>query len=245
MDLPKIFKPDYEYKLIRLGKKNDGGYLIGIRTVKESAYLISFGIKDDWSFEKNFLRENQVNSMCFDSENILDILKKKVVSDIKSFFFNFNLVKLIKNVMIFVDYLNFQKKTKFIKKEISTGDLNEIISQTNSDKIFLKIDIESSEYSILSEIIQNQKRIVGLVIEFHDVTKNMNILIDFVRKFELKITHVHANNFSKLDKDENMKIIEMSFEKNPEIIGNEKIFPNNLDMKNWKRGPEIKLNFYE
>ena len=25
----------------------------------------------------------------------------------------------------------------------------------------------------------------------------------------------------------------------------EKIFPNALDMKNWKRGPEIEVNFYE
>ena len=29
------------------------------------------------------------------------------------------------------------------------------------------------------------------------------------------------------------------------ILGDEKIFPNALDMKNWKRGPDIEINFYE
>ena len=43
MYLHKIFKPKKEYELTRLGKKNDGGYLVGIQTVKESQYLISFG----------------------------------------------------------------------------------------------------------------------------------------------------------------------------------------------------------
>ena len=57
MYLHKIFKPKKEYELTRLGKKNDGGYLVGIQTVKESQYLISFGIRDDWSFEKDFLKK--------------------------------------------------------------------------------------------------------------------------------------------------------------------------------------------
>ena len=73
----------------------------------------------------------------------------------------------------------------------------------------------------------------------------MDILTDFIKKFKLEITHIHPNNYSQLDKDGNPEIIEMSFEKNPQILGDEKIFPNTLDMKNWKRGPDIEINFYE
>ena len=244
MHLHKIFKPKKEYELTRLGKKNDGGYLVGIQTVKESQYLISFGIRDDWSFEKDFLKKNLVKALCFDSENILDILKKKFKSDL-SFFYKLNILKIIKNLMAFYNFYKFKKKTKVIQKTISKGDLNQIISEINSDKIFLKIDIESSEYSILNEIIQNQEKIVGLVIEFHNIQRNMDILTDFIKKFKLEITHIHPNNYSQLDKDGNPEIIEMSFEKNPQILGDEKIFPNTLDMKNWKRGPDIEINFYE
>ena len=155
MHLHKIFKPKKEYELTRLGKKNDGGYLVGIQTVNESQFLISFGIRDDWSFEIDFLKKNFVKSLCFDSENILDILKKKLKLDL-SFFYKFNILKIIKNLITFYNFYKFKKKTKIIQKTISTGDLNQIISEVNSDKIFLKIDIESSEYSILNEIIQNQ-----------------------------------------------------------------------------------------
>ena len=117
MYLPKLFKPDKEYRLIRLGKKNDGGYLVGIQTVNASTHLISLGIRDDWSFEKDFLKQNHIDSVCIDSENILDILKKKFRSDIKSSILSLNLIKLIKNILIFLDYLSFKKKTKFIKKK--------------------------------------------------------------------------------------------------------------------------------
>jgi hypothetical protein len=244
MYLHKIFKPKKEYELTRLGKKNDGGYLVGIQTVNESQFLLSFGIRDDWSFEIDFLKKNFVKSLCFDSENILDILKKKFKLDL-SFFYKLNILKIIKNLITFYNFYKFKKKTKIIQKTISTGDLNRIISEINSDKIFLKIDIESSEYSILNEIIQNQERIVGLVIEFHNIQRNMDVLTNFIKKFKLEITHIHPNNYSQLDKDGNPEIIEMSFEKNPQILSDEKIFPNALDMKNWKRGPDIEINFYE
>ena len=244
MHLHKIFKPKKEYDLIRLGRKNDGGYLVGIQTVNESQFLISFGIKDDWSFEKDFVKKNRLRVICFDSENILDILKKNFKKNL-SRFYKLHIHKIIKDLIAFFDYYQFKKKAKFIKKTIVSGDLNRIISEINSDKIFLKIDIENSEYSILNEIIQNQERILGLVIEFHNIQSNMDILINFIKAFKLKITHIHPNNYSELDKNGNTEIIEMSFEKNPQIIGDEKKLPNDLDMKNWKRGPEIKLNFYE
>ncbi len=244
MYLNKIFKPKKEYKLTRLGRNNDGGYLVGIQTVNESQYLISFGIKDDWTFEKDFIKKNHVKTLCFDSENILDILKKNLKINLRRFY-RLHIHKIFKNLVIFFDYYQFKKKTKIIQKTISTGDLNQIISKIKSDKIFLKIDIEGSEYSILEEIIQNQERIVGLVIEFHNIQKNMDILTNFIKKFRLEITHIHPNNYSQLDENGDPKIIEMSFEKNPQILGDEKIFPNALDMKNWKRGPEIEINFYE
>ena len=42
--LPKIFKPKYAYNLIRLGRDNDGGYLVEKESVLKSNSLISLGI---------------------------------------------------------------------------------------------------------------------------------------------------------------------------------------------------------
>ena len=57
--LPKILKPKHEYDLIRLGQDNDGGYLVEKKSTEKTKNLISFGLADDWSFEKDFKRFNQ------------------------------------------------------------------------------------------------------------------------------------------------------------------------------------------
>ena len=54
--LPKIFRPFECLQLIRLGKDNDGGYIVNKHDVDKTDLLISFGIGNDWSFEKVFLK---------------------------------------------------------------------------------------------------------------------------------------------------------------------------------------------
>ena len=59
MALPLFLKPKNLYHMKRLGKNNDGGYLCGINSINETKTLISFGINDDFSFEKDFSILNQ------------------------------------------------------------------------------------------------------------------------------------------------------------------------------------------
>ena len=67
MTINKILKPKYNYDLIRLGKDFDGGYLVGENSVRGADYLISFGINEDWSFEKDFKSRNKdVKIYCYD-----------------------------------------------------------------------------------------------------------------------------------------------------------------------------------
>ena len=42
--------------LIRLGKNNDGGYLVSEKDIKHTKNLISLGVSFDISFEKDFKR---------------------------------------------------------------------------------------------------------------------------------------------------------------------------------------------
>ena len=39
--LPKEFKPDGLFDLVRVGKNNDGGYLISKKNLEKSEYLLS------------------------------------------------------------------------------------------------------------------------------------------------------------------------------------------------------------
>jgi hypothetical protein len=44
--------------LVRIGRENDGGYLIPERVISKTDVLIGLGIEADWSFEQDFLSRN-------------------------------------------------------------------------------------------------------------------------------------------------------------------------------------------
>ena len=65
--LPAFFRPWSSASLIRLGQDYDGGYLIDERDVAASTALLSFGLNDDWSFERDFLRLRPVPLQAYDA----------------------------------------------------------------------------------------------------------------------------------------------------------------------------------
>ena len=86
-------------------------------------------------------------------------------------------------------------------------------------------------------------KIEGLTIEFHNVDINMDRVLDFINKFNLKLVHIHANNWSTQGLDDIPSSIELSFSKKPVLLNNNITFPHNLDQKNNPDADEIKLVF--
>jgi hypothetical protein len=131
MTLPKTLKPKNKYELIRIGSKNDGGYLCTFNSVKQSATLISLGISTNWEFEKEFLKikNNKVNFFPVDYNLNLFFIVKSIYKDFGKLFIYFNFRSIFKSIYNFYDYIFFIQK--FIKK-------------FTVDYFFLKIDIESS-----------------------------------------------------------------------------------------------------
>ena len=64
--LPKFLKPFHISKsnLIRIGPKTDEGYIVDKRIFNKTDTLITYGLNDDWEFEKSFLKKNK-NSKIF------------------------------------------------------------------------------------------------------------------------------------------------------------------------------------
>jgi len=242
MSFSLFFKPKHNYFLERIGKENDGGYLINSDSILKSNYLLSFGIFDDWSFEKSFIKYNKNSKIfCYDDVISFNFIFSRSIKKIILDLFKFKFNSIFRNLYTILDYVFIKNKIKFYKKKITKGDVQEIIK--NLDKVFLKVDIEGNEYQILEDILEVQKNISALIIEFHDVDKNKDIIENFIKRFELKLTHIHPNNYGKLDKNNDPVIIELSFEKYPKILDGNVKLPNILDQRNNIEKKDIYLKF--
>jgi|TARA_B110000914_G_scaffold53409_1_gene46032 hypothetical protein len=257
--LPKNFKPKNEYNLIRLGRNNDGGYLVEKNSLNEAKSLISFGLSYDWTFEKHFSRIKDCPVHCYDPtikyssikkfsrKNILNLFK------IKNLFNKDSIRRTINNIFLYSDYKKFFSK-EIIHYESSVGigrnkiNFSEIVNRIKSYPIFLKIDIEGSEYRILDDILKYQDKIAGLVIEFHNIDLHVNIISDFINKFNLSLCHIHGQNPSGtdyLDLHNDPIQVEMTFSNTKNILSTNPKIPHFLDQPADLRFQDVKLNFVD
>ena len=165
--------------------------------------LFSFGISDDFSFEKDFSTLSNCKVYAFDPTSTNIFFIKNIIKTILKFQFILSIKKII-NFCKFIFFFK-NKNNILIKKKLGIGSLKsgsisliDVLNTTNQKlDIFLKIDIEGSEYRILEEIILNSKIINGIAIEFHDADINIDKIVNFVDRLELKLVHIHPNNFAE------------------------------------------------
>lgn len=219
---PKIFQPFQIPDLIRLGKNNDGGYLVSEIDVLRSKKLLSIGIGEDWSFEEDFLKLNNCPLVAYDTIINADDAKYKN-------FFNGTKVHHFKNV----------------GNQSNQVRLRDILVD---DDTFLKCDIEGGEYDLFDEIIQLSSKITGIVIEVHNTIemKNMLELFNLISKIKQKLIHIHVNNYFYYKTDNGVvpDIFELSFSSNENIHFNPAIdLPHRLDMTNNPNDNEFSIRF--
>jgi hypothetical protein len=257
--LPNFLKPYHidDQKLVRVGPKLDGGYVMDKKSILDNNIIITCGLNDDWEFEKFFLK---INTKCIVEAYDHTIDKKfwieRFKKDIKHFFL-LKKIRLRKIIHIFryLDYLRFFKnhnkhhilkigRENIYNKEIT---INEILKAHQN--VLLKVDIEGDEYKIFNQILDNSNKINTLIIEFHDIHKNIDKIEEFIIKSkDLKLIHIHANNFAGSNKDGDPNVIELTFiniNKNGlNLIKTDKSFPvKGLDYKNTHRKQDFLLKF--
>ena len=108
--LTKEFKPKYLYDLLRIGKNNDGGYLVESNSIQTAKSLISFGIGNDWSFEAQLKKIKNIPIFAYDHT----IKRYEELPQFKSFF-------------------NLQRSNYFFRKKI--GETLVTNNNTNIEKI--------------------------------------------------------------------------------------------------------------
>lgn len=161
---------DIPNKLIRIGPNEDGGYIIADGF--EYDLFISCGVACDIRFEDDFLDNYNIKCLAFDGTiNTFPSHKN-------------NMEWIPKNI----GYLNTEKST----------DLKEYIQ--NKKKIFLKMDIEGSEFNWLDSMSEVDLDCFSqIVLEVHwpfDIYR-MNMLKKLNKTHH--IIHIHGNNYCDRD----------------------------------------------
>jgi hypothetical protein len=245
--LPNFFSVKQARDLIRIGKKYDGGYLVSQSDIEKSEILIGLGINDDWSFEEDFLSRKKVCIFAYDASVSKEYFIKKVIKSIiridnlKIFF---HWLKVLLKYNRFFSQSNVHHIQKFVGLNTESSAyctfLN-VLNATESKNIFLKIDIEGSEYRFLNDIISNEERITGMVIELHDVDIHLKEIEEFLNQFSLNLVHAHANNFAPIREDDDLPLVlELTFSKYSDVSKDFKL-PHKLDMPNNKNYEDYKL----
>lgn len=256
--LPKYLKPLHVKKsnLMRIGPKTDGGYIIDKRILGNNNILVTCGLNDDWEFEKDFIKKNgDVSIIAFDHTVNNEFWIKRFKKDFISLLLlkKLSLNKIL-DVFKYIDYRIFFRKNKihYRKKIVNKCKNNNQISISKILKplknVVLKVDIEGDEYKILNDIKKNSKKIIFLIIEFHNIHKNLVKIKKFLDNLDLKVIHTHANNYGGINKKNIPKVLELSLI-NSKIIKIKNIYSKrkypivNLDYKNFKRRDDIKIKF--
>jgi|688.fasta_scaffold553736_1 hypothetical protein len=236
----KRFSENYiNVDLIRVGGDEDGGYLL-TNNLDEVKYCFSLGVGGSINFEKELSQSYGIKSFMADGSD-----------DIISF---------------------SEKNLLFTKKYIGSRTYDDNITLTdfifssigNSlDNKILQMDIEGSEYEILSyESIETLSSFTTLIIEFHELQKLFQA--EFLRScqsiFEkiylnFSICHVHPNNccgIAEIDQIKVPRVMEVTFIRKDLVSrfkNNTKNIsvPHKLDVKNMKHLPDVKMpeNWYK
>lgn len=158
------------FKKIRLGKKNDGGYII--LDIDDYDAFISCGIERDISFDEAFIKKYQNIKKILAYDGTIRRLPKK------------------------------NNRIKFVRRNIGpeetrrTSNLHNILE--NYKNVFLKMDIEGSEFEWINSLSANHLiNIKQLVIEIHyPFSKEKWNIFSKLNKTHY-LCHIHGNNCRK------------------------------------------------
>jgi hypothetical protein len=215
--LKKLLPYQVDTNLIRLGEKNDGGYLVPDDLLGVDRNY-SAGVGFLTQFEKDLEEKYLIESNMLDFNEI-----EKTILPSKSSFLKKKLALVTNN------------------QEIS---INDWIIKADND-IILKLDIEGDEYASLIDISEeNLKKVRILVIEFHDLRNLRNdIFLNLFDKVINKLNkyfyvcHLHINNISKIKNIGSYEVpdmVEMTFIRKDRVknfSSKLSVLPHKLDNK--------------
>jgi len=160
-------------ELVRIGNPDtDGGYVVPQLAVDTAGAVLSLGIGDDYSFDQHWHQ-----------------LKPSVeIHSYDATIENYSPEPPVRHY-----YENVGKQ--FIRSEFT--EFSTALDRLTSNNVFVKMDIEGGEYTLTKDILANQHRIMGMVIEYHGAASTSSHC--FLEELPVltqyyQCVHIHANN---------------------------------------------------
>jgi Methyltransferase FkbM domain len=242
--------------LVRLGRQNDGGYVVPRRVVEAADSLLALGIFDDWSFESAAQELNPalrvhgydhtVGRKRFRREFLIDAIR--LVKGRTSIAAVRRRLSTLRSYDRFFAGRNrhFAQKITNRPADETEIDLTSALDRLGGRCVFVKMDIEGSEYRVFDQLVTNEQRIVGACVEFHDV-EPLRLVFDRTMDALLStyvIAHVHPNNYGQIADDGLPDVLEITFVNRRLAIGTalrECIHLAELDQPNDPARPELAI----
>ena len=259
MPLPRgldYLRPLVMADICRLGRNYDGGYVVPRSVLTLSEYLISFGLSFDWSFEKAFKSQKpEIQIDAYDhSISLPAIFLRAAKAIVKVALFRMSPGRAAQIFREIVDYFttmhHFVRRVSPTKIHEMDITIDEVFSRAPGGKrIFLKMDIEGSEYDIIPDVLRYSRDLTGMIIEFHDAgrlrTEFKQRVEAILEKFE--IVHIHGNNWSGVSADGLPDVLEVTFvnkEYCPVSAPRRVSLPLEIDQPNHRGRPDFSIMFY-
>lgn len=225
MDINDLIVYKSPFQKQRIGKNNDGGYVIlDIPNVKYSI-LLSGGIENDISFEENFIKKYQ-NIECIAFDGTIAGLPANNSS------------------------IKFVKKNIGFENTNTVTNLHDIID--SHENIFIKMDIEGGEIPWLKSLNNAQmNKFEQIVIEFHTPFSEKEANTFKIINNTHILVHFHGNNSSGTRRYNNVmvpNVFECTYLHKKYFIDspsfNTDLIPSQFDMPNIPYLKDLKLNYF-
>lgn len=250
-----LLAPVVVHDLIRVGSPRDGGYVIPASVYNAADALASFGVSIEWSFETAFrgrhpnapihAYDHTVGAYEFAREIYRSLRHRLAGRPYKP--------SIRERIAILLRYLGFFRgQTRHFPERIAgtaapgAATIATVFDRLPGQSLFVKCDIEGSEYEVIPAIMARQARLCGIAIEFHDTdTRRAEFLEAIAQITEVfAIVHVHANNYGGIAPDGLPAVLEISFARVPVVTARRESLPiPTLDAPNWDEAADYSLVF--
>jgi hypothetical protein len=222
--------------LLRVGRERDGGYVLPARVLQITDVLVGLGIETDWSFEADFLRRSNVRTLvAVDGSVSATIFARRFVLDgARSVYCllrgrpgaSLDWLRSARHyAAVYTAFVGFfyRPGRQFLSKMLTSvrsstsvtwSDLrSRWSSAAQQPRLFIKMDIEGSEFDVLADVLAAKDQVVGFALEIHDLDRRWADFVPILDQLEehFCIVHVHGNNHAPLIADSGVpSVIELT-----------------------------------